>query len=69
MRAGLFRYHRIDERSVEVDVTGATGRLIGRFCVDATVYGSRATWRLQLAQTYARHGGTWRTASSVATLW
>jgi hypothetical protein len=69
MRAGQFRYHRIDERGVEVDATGGTGRLVGRFLVDATVYGSRTTWRLQLAQTYARRDGAWRATRSVATLW
>ncbi len=71
MSAGQFRYHRIDERGVDVDIdaAGGAGRLVGRFVVDATVYGSRATWRLQLDQTYGQRGGAWRAMRSVATLW
>jgi hypothetical protein len=67
-RAGRFRYHRIEEGSCMVDLTGGSARLVGRFVVDATVYGSRATWRLQLASAHVRQGGTWKSTGSVATL-
>jgi hypothetical protein len=36
------------ERSTTVEVYGDTARLVGRIVTDATVYGSRANWRLQL---------------------
>lgn len=69
MRAGQFRYHRIDPVKVTVDVTGDRAQLVGRFRVNATVYGSRAVWRLQLAQTHRKQHGAWVTADSVATTW
>jgi hypothetical protein len=69
MRAGQFRYHQIEQRTATLEVTGDTARLIGRFVVDASVYGSRARWRLQLAQNYARRSGRWQATSSVATPW
>lgn len=68
MRAGQFRYHRIEQRTVSVSVAGDTATLLGRFVVDATVYGSRSRWRLQLAQTYQRNGN-WTATDSVATTW
>jgi hypothetical protein len=69
MRAGQFRYHRIDQRSATVALAGDTATLVGRFVVDATVYGSRSRWRLQLAQTYTRLADHWTTTASVATTW
>lgn len=69
MRAGQFRYHRIDQRSATVTLAGDTATLVGRFDVDATVYGSRSRWRLQLAQNYTRKAGHWTATASVATTW
>lgn len=69
MRAGQFRYHHIDQRSATVTLTGDRATLMGQFVVDATVYGSRARWRLQLDQDYARQDGRWRATGSVATTW
>ena len=69
MRAGQFRYHRIDPRSITVTLAGDTATLVGRFVVDAPVYGSRSLWRLQLAQTYTRLAGHWTATASVATTW
>lgn len=69
MRAGQFRYHRIDPRSATVALAGDTATLVGRFVVDATVYGSRSLWRLQLAQQYTRQAGRWTATASAATTW
>lgn len=69
MRAGQFRYHRIDPRTVTVALAGDTASLVGRFVVDATVYGSRSLWRLQLAQQYTRQAGRWTATASAATTW
>lgn len=67
MRAGQFDYHTIDERSVEVDVADDSARLVGRIVTDATVYGTRAHWPLQLVLDYARTGDSWTALRSVAT--
>ncbi|WP_406481649.1 nuclear transport factor 2 family protein [Streptomyces sp. NBC_01615] len=69
MRAGRFVYHKVDEKSVAVDVEGATAHLVGRIVTDATVYGAHAAWPLQLAMDYAREGDTWIALRSVATTW
>ncbi|MDT0568524.1 nuclear transport factor 2 family protein [Streptomyces sp. DSM 3412] len=69
MRAGQFLYHGIEEKSVAVEVEGSTGRVSGRFVTDATVYGTRAHWRLHMAMDYAREGDTWSVIRSAATTW
>jgi hypothetical protein len=69
MREGRFIYHTIDEKSMTLDIEGDTARLVVRTVTDATVYGTRANWRLQLATDYAREGDTWATLRTVATTW
>lgn len=69
MRAGQFGYHRIDQELVTVDVGHDTAVLDARTFTDATVYGSRATWRLHLTQSYQRTDGQWTTTRSDATTW
>lgn len=69
MRAGQFRYHHIETRSVQVDLQDGKARLVGRVVTDATVYGSRAAWRLQLALDYRLVDGDWLAESSIATTW
>ncbi|MFC9914386.1 nuclear transport factor 2 family protein [Streptomyces sp. NPDC059862] len=69
MRAGRFVYHTIDEKNLTLDVEGDTARLVVRTVTDATVYGTRTNWRLQLATDYARRGDTWATLRTVATTW
>ncbi|MEV4130585.1 nuclear transport factor 2 family protein [Dactylosporangium sp. NPDC049742] len=69
MRAGQFVYHGIEERSIEVAVAGNNARLVGRIVTDATVYGTRAQWPLQLVLDYARTGESWIALRSIATTW
>ncbi|MFD9193769.1 nuclear transport factor 2 family protein [Streptomyces phaeochromogenes] len=69
MRAGQFVYHGVAEKTVTVDVEGDTAHLVGRIVTDATVYGTHADWRLQLALAYTREGDTWTAVRSVATTW
>lgn len=67
MDEGLFVYHHIDIRSLTID--GAREQLSARLLTNASIYGSRATWRLQLVQAY-RDGATGpMAASSVASTW
>lgn len=67
--AGQFTYHGIEEKSVDVEADGDTVHLVGRTVTDATVYGTRAPWRLQLAMDYARVGGVWTALRAVGTSW
>jgi ketosteroid isomerase-like protein len=65
----LFVYHRIQERSTTVDVEGDTAHVVGRTVTDATVYGMRANWHLQLTVDYVRTDDGWTAVRSVATTW
>ncbi|MDT0568478.1 nuclear transport factor 2 family protein [Streptomyces sp. DSM 3412] len=69
MRQGRFVYHTIDEKKTTLDIEGDTARLVARTVTDATVYGNRADWRLQLTTDYAHKGDTWATVRTVATTW
>ncbi|KOU73311.1 hypothetical protein ADK57_08935 [Streptomyces sp. MMG1533] len=69
MRDGRFVYHAIDEKNTALDIEGDTVRLVTRTVTDATVYGTRANWRLQLTTDYARTGNTWAMIRTVATTW
>jgi uncharacterized Zn finger protein len=69
MQAGQFHYHHIDEQSISVDLHADEATLVGRLIVDATVYGSRATWQLQLTQHVSRRKATWIIDDSIATAW
>lgn len=69
IRDGQFVYHRAEERSVSVERTGGLAILTGRLVVNATVYGGRGTWRLQLRQTYRQQADEWLATDSVASTW
>ena len=69
MRAGQFVYHDAREKDVSLHVDGDTARLVGRIVTDATVYGARANWPLQLTMDFIRADGEWLAARSEATTW
>jgi hypothetical protein len=69
MRAGQFRYHGIEEKRVTAEVEGDTAHVSGRFITDATVYGTRANWGLNMTTDYAHVNDTWSVVRSAATTW
>lgn len=73
VRAGKFDYHHIEVRQINVEpVAGGaepTVILASRVVADATVYGTRAYWRLLLTQTYSPTPTGWIATASVATTW
>lgn len=69
MRAGQFLYHGIEEKRVTVEFEGDTAHVSGRFITDATVYGTRANWRLQMTMDYAHVDDTWSVVRSAASTW
>ncbi|MDV8149031.1 nuclear transport factor 2 family protein [Arthrobacter sp. B10-11] len=69
MRAGQFVYHAAREKDVSVHLSGDTARLMGRIITDATVYGARAKWPLQLSMDFIRVDGEWLASRSEATTW
>lgn len=69
MRDGQFDYHSVQEKHVDVRVDGDSARLVARTVTDATVYGTRAPWRLQLAFDFTRVDGQWIALRAVGTSW
>lgn len=67
MRTGQFRYHAIAIQSTNIIVRGEGATITGRIITDATVSGTRANWRLQLAISYQRQANDWVALQSVAT--
>jgi hypothetical protein len=65
--SGEMRYHSARPHSTSVEVTGDTAALVGKDVVDATIWGSRGTWNLQLTTNYERRDGTWIALHTVAT--
>ncbi|MGW5658577.1 hypothetical protein ACWEWG_00475 [Streptomyces sp. NPDC003758] len=63
-------YHSIEEKGLDVHTVGAgTAQLLGRTLTDATVYDTRAKWRLRLAVDFTRHDDAWTVVQTVATTW
>ena len=69
LRSGQVVYHSFDEISTKIEVDGSRATLTGRVIADATLFGERAAWQLQLRQTYLRSGGRWLASRTVATTW
>lgn len=59
-------YHAAREISVSVTTAGDTATVVGRHVVDATIYGIRGRWRLQLTTRFIRHQRRWLAQSIVA---
>ncbi|MEY9836290.1 nuclear transport factor 2 family protein [Streptacidiphilus sp. EB103A] len=69
MRDGQFDYHSVQEKNVHVHVDGDNAHLVARTVTDATVYGTRAPWHLQLALDFTTVDGRWIAQRAVGTSW
>lgn len=67
IRTGRMSYHGIREQSVTVRVDETEAVLVARNHVDATIWGSKAVWPLQMTTVFAEVGGVWRPTRSRAT--
>jgi ketosteroid isomerase-like protein len=65
--SGEMQYHSAQERSATVDVDGNKAVLVGRDRVDATIWGARGTYNLQLTTAFERRAGRWTPVGTVAT--
>jgi inosine-uridine nucleoside N-ribohydrolase len=65
--AGEMRYHSAQEVSISVDVSSNTATAVARHVVEATIYGSRGTWNLQLTTSYELRHSDWIALHTVAT--
>lgn len=65
---GSMSYHSMKDVDVEVDADGSV--LTARTLTDATIWGSRNTWRLQLRTHYLPDGADeWIASRTVASTW
>jgi hypothetical protein len=65
--SGRMRYHSAQEGSTDVTITEDSAVLVGRSRVDATIWGGRGTWNLQLTTRYERRDDQWLAMDTVAT--
>lgn len=65
--SGAMTYHSMDDCAVGVDLSA--GALTARTRTDATIWGGRGTWPLQLRIEFTADGTGWLAARTVASLW
>ena len=59
-------YHSAQEVSLSTSRSGETATLVARHAVDATIYGGRGRWNLQLAADLVRRNRGWVVTKMVA---
>lgn len=69
LRSGDLTYHKFEEVSVQVEGEAPVVSLVARTISDATLYGERHHWRLELRQTYLKTHGNWLLSRSVLSVW
>lgn len=66
--SGRFVYHSIQPQSFDVSVSDQHSLAVSRAKFDATIYGGRGRYNLQLTESYRRFGDEWRLTKMVAHL-
>jgi hypothetical protein len=69
MDTGQMQYHRIETVEATFNSEGTAPGLTSRTLTDATIWGSRATWRLTLRSWFEPRGDDWVIARTVASTW
>jgi ketosteroid isomerase-like protein len=69
IESGEMQYHRMGTVEATISAEGTTPGLTARTLTDATIWGSRATWRLTLRSWFEPHGDDWVIARTVASTW
>jgi hypothetical protein len=69
IETGQMQYHRMDTVEATISAEGTTPGLTARTFTDATIWGSRSTWRLTLRSWFEPHGDEWVVARTVASTW
>ncbi|OJV56723.1 MAG: hypothetical protein BGO38_11180 [Cellulomonas sp. 73-145] len=63
------QYHSIRDVDVDIEHSQPDVVLVARTLTDATIWGSRGTWRLQLRIEYTLDGDDWIAARTIASTW
>jgi hypothetical protein len=69
VRSGAMTYHAILDVDVVVDVVSDTPVVTARTRTDATIWGGRGTWPLQLRIRFVVIGSSWLASDTVASTW
>ncbi|MCA4135258.1 nuclear transport factor 2 family protein [Arthrobacter sp. M4] len=67
--SGQMRYHRMETVEATSNPEGTAPALTVRTLTDATIWGSRATWRLTLHATFEARDGEVTVARAIASTW
>lgn len=69
IESGEMQYHSVETAEVVLGKDVAVQELTARTHTDATIWGSRATWRLTLRSWFEPRGSGWVIARTVASTW
>lgn len=69
LESGQMQYHRMETVEATLNAEGTTPGLTARTLSDATIWGSRSTWRLTLRSWFEPRGDGWVIARTVASTW
>jgi hypothetical protein len=69
IESGEMQYHRMETVEAIISTEGTVPELTARTRTDATIWDSRATWRLTLRSWFEPHGNDWVIARTVASTW
>jgi len=67
--SGEMQYHRMETVEATSNPEGTAPGLTARTLTDATIWGTRATWRLTLRSWLELQGEEWVVARTVASTW
>ncbi|WP_353711981.1 nuclear transport factor 2 family protein [Arthrobacter sp. K5] len=67
--SGHMQYHRMETVEASLSPVGTAPGLTVRTLTDATIWGSRATWRLTLRSWLEPRGTEWVVARTIASTW
>lgn len=69
IESGEMQYHRMETVEAILSRDGTVPALTARTLTDATIWHSRATWRLTLRSWFEPHGNGWVITRTVASTW
>jgi hypothetical protein len=69
IETGRMQYHRMETVEATISAERTTPGLTARTLTDATIWGSRSTWRLTLRSWFEPHGDDWVLERTVASTW
>jgi hypothetical protein len=69
IETGQMEYHQMNTVETTISSDGAMPVLTARTLTDATIWGTRAAWRLTLRSVFEPHGEDWVIARTLASTW